>query len=642
MRRSHVSPVALGLLLAVLTLCTFSPLLQAGFIDFDDQVYVTDNARVKAGLTPSNVEWAFTNLDFGFYYPLTWLSHMTDCQLFGLNASGHHLTSILIHVANALLLFLFLLKATGAKWKSWLVSALFALHPLHVESVAWIAERKDVLSTFFLFLSLLAYLHYSRKPTITRYLAVFLLLALGLMAKSMIVTAPLVFLLLDFWPLGRSTWLPWERISLANATDATIENRPGYKSPLFLPKFSPKLLVLEKIPILLLSIIFSIITLMGQSNLKAVASTNLIPISTRFGNAAVSYATYIQKMFIPINLTILYTFPNNGWGWPVWKVILSSLLLVLITALIFKLARGRPFLIVGWLWYLIVAFPVCGLFQTGQQAFADRYTYVSLIGVFILLVWSLSARVGWSTVALIIVLAILSWNQSRYWRSTVTVFSHSLVVNGASVKILHWLGYGLINEGHSPLAKPYLEMGTRIYPNDSRMWRLLGLAHFLSGDTEPAEICVRHSIELVPTKGKSYEILGMILERKGEWSEALRSYLKAIHYMNNDGPLRLDAGRMYGRMRQYEKALVQFRKAASIAPHNPVPVFYTALALEKLGRMEEARATLKRSLEIAQSNGNSGFIKKIEFYLKAAGYQETTKDKPGNRSGKSNRKSGER
>lgn len=624
LRRNITSPLSLGLLLAILTLATLSPLLQAEFINLDDQVYVTDNARVKAGLTPSNIEWAFENVDFGFYYPLTWLSHMTDCQLFGLNASGHHLTSILIHVANALLLFLFLLRATGAKWKSWLVSVLFAIHPLHVESVAWISERKDVLSTFFLFLSLLAYLHYSRKPSLSRYILVFLLLLAGLMAKSMLVTAPVVFLLLDFWPLKRSRLPSWWSRSLPQREKIPTNDHLqsiGYSSSSSVPIIN---LIIEKIPLFLLSFVFSAITFLVQSKQGAVASLNHMSIWTRLGNTFVSYATYLQKMVLPVNLTILYTFPRGGWGSV--KIFLSILLLALISILVVRISMRRsPYLLVGWLFYLVVVFPVSGLFQTGEQAYADRYTYVALIGVFLMLVWELASWIGdnkqrrlwtvWSCATLILVLALLSWNQARYWRSSVTTFAHALNVNGPSSKILFSLGFGYIQEGHPAPAEPYLEMGARIYPDDGGMWRLLGWTYFLEGKLSSAEACLRRSIKLVPDEGKSYEALGMVLEKKGRLPEALTSYLKAIVYMKNGVPPRVDAGRIYGRMGLYKKALEQFRNAASIAPADPVPLFYTALALAKLGRTEEAQVALKRSLGMARSSNSIKLCKQIESHI---------------------------
>ena len=515
------SPLALGLLLAVLTLATFSPLLHAGFIDLDDQIYVTDNARVKAGLTPDNVKWAFDNLYFGFYYPVTWLSHMTDCQMFGLDAEGHHLDSVLIHVANALLLFLFLMKATGAKWRSWLVSALFALHPLHVESVAWIAERKDVLSTLFLFLSLLAYLHYSRKPTISRYLLVFLLLTLGLMAKSMLVTAPIVFLLLDFWPLDRSTWSPWKRKASADEEGIPAEEPSQHKSRSSSPRFSPKLLMLEKAPLLILSAIFAALTFIAQNRQDAVITLSRISFWTRLGNAAVSYATYIQKMALPLNLAILYTYPPGGW--PYWKITLSVLMLVLITVLVIRLSEERPFLAIGWLLYLVVVFPVCGLFQTGQQAYADHYTYFSLVGVFLMLVWGVAGWVrnnirrrtwaAWSCAALIVVSALLSWNQARYWRNSVTLFAHDLAVNGPSVTILQSLGLGLIEEGKSAEAVPYLKLATQINSAKEGVWGDLGLAFYHTGKFSPAEACLRRAVKLSPSDGKAYTNLGMEIGR---------------------------------------------------------------------------------------------------------------------------------
>ncbi len=623
-RRNITSPLALGLLLAVLTLATFSPLLHAGFIDLDDQIYVTDNARVKAGLTPDNVKWAFENLYFGFYYPVTWLSHMTDCQLFGLKAEDHHLVSILIHVANALLLFLFLMKATGAKWRSWLVAALFALHPLHVESVAWIAERKDVLSTLFLFLSLLAYLHYSRKPTISRYLLVFLLLTLGLMAKSMLVTAPIVFLLLDFWPLDRSTWSPWKRKVPADEEGTRVEDSLHNKDRPLPPKFSPGLLILEKAPLLLLSAVFAVLTFIAQNHQGAVVALSRLPLWTRFANAAVAYATYIQKMVIPLNLTILYTYPPGGW--PYWKITLSVLMLVLITVLVIKLSKKHPFLPIGWLLYLVVVFPVCGLFQTGRQAYADHYTYFSLVGVFLMLVWGVagwveknarcSSRVGWWSVALIVVLALLSWHQAGYWRNSATVFAHDLTVNGLSATILQSLGLGLINEGKSAEAVPYLKKATQLDPFNEGVWGDIGLAFYHTGKFSPAEACLRRAVKLSPSDGKAYSNLGMVLEREGKLLEALASYRKAVLFLPAAVEPRVGLGRTMVRLGRYKDALKQFENTASLAPGDPILRLYSALTLAKLGKTGEARRELEIALRLAHLRKDSELCKAIDKRLK--------------------------
>jgi len=580
------SPLALGLLLAVLTFATLSPLLHAGFLNYDDQVYVTNNARVKAGLTPDNVEWAFENLYFGFYYPLTWLSHMTDCQMFGLNAAGHHLTSLLIHVANALLLFLFLLKATGAKWRSWLVSAFFALHPLHVESVAWIAERKDVLSTLFLFLSLLAYLHYSRKPTVGRYALLFALFALGLMSKSMIITAPVVFLLLDFWPLGRSAWSPW-------AKDIPDEKE---KKKVASPKFSPRLLMLEKIPLLLLSAIFAALTFMAQNRQDAVIALSRISFWTRLGNAAVSYATYIQKMALPFNLAILYTYPAGGW--PYWKITLSVLLLVLLTALVFKLASERPYLAVGWSFYLVVVFPVCGLFQTGRQAYADHYTYVSLIGVFLMLVWSVAEWVknnlrrrtwaAWSCAALLAVSALLSWNQAGYWKNSVTLYRHTLRITRDN-NIIHFnLGKALLKRHDIEGAARQFETVLRINPANEKAHIDLGSILAGQGRFPAALRHYRKAIRIRPENEIAYTDMGVILGKQGKLEQAVKCHLAALRIKPDFLNARNNLGLVLAQQGKYRRAVAEFRKALLLEPRSAATHYHLGRVLAAMGNLQSA------------------------------------------------------
>jgi hypothetical protein len=405
------------------------------FISFDNSnVFIINN--VQAGVTPESITWAFTATRASNWHPLTWLSHILDFQLFGLNAGWHHLINVLFHIANTLLLFFVLRGMTGALWRSGFVAALFALHPLHVESVAWVSERKDVLSTFFWILTMWGYAGYVRRPGIKRYLLVLLLFALGLMAKPMLVTLPFVLLLLDYWPLGRLQ--PGSSLNGSRSEQRSL----GLK------------LILEKIPLFFLSAGSSVATFMVQKSGGAVASLDSMPLSARVANALVSYVSYLGKMFWPYHLAVPYPLRAEL---PGWHVAGSSALLLAITLLALRAVRRRPYLAVGWLWYLGTLVPVIGLVHIGSQAMADRYTYVPLVGIFVVIAWGISElAAGWRyrkiglTALGSVVLAILmvtSWHQVGYWKSSVTLLERSISVNPNNPVASMNLGHALIAGG---------------------------------------------------------------------------------------------------------------------------------------------------------------------------------------------------
>jgi len=392
-------PLLLGAALALLTLAAYLPTFHNGFVNLDDGFYVTGNPRVREGITRASVAWALTANVANNWHPLTLLSHLLDVQLFGLDPAGHHTTSLLLHLANTLLLFAVLRGMTGTLWRSAAVAALFAVHPAHVESVAWVAERKDVLSALFWILAMAAWTSYARRPSLGRYLLVALMMGLGLMAKPMVVTLPFSLLLLDVWPL--------ERISL------------GWKR-----------LVAEKLPLLALSAAASLVTLRYQQT--SLAPLDLVPWSLRLANAAVSYATYLGKLLLPRNLAVFYPIPL---AIPIWQVAGAAALLAALTALAVWKARRAPWLLVGWLWFLGTLVPVIGLVQVGRQAMADRYTYIPSIGLFMAIVWGIAglARerrmiLAVASAAVIALLAVGTWTQTGYWRDSVTLYRHALAV----------------------------------------------------------------------------------------------------------------------------------------------------------------------------------------------------------------------
>jgi hypothetical protein len=364
--------VAICIFLMVATFCIYSQVQHHEFINFDDDLYLTNNLNVQTGLTIESVKWAFTTSHPPYWHPVTWLSHMLDYQLYGLNPKGHYLTNLFLHITSVLILFTVLLRVTGKLWQSGFVAAMFAFHPLNVESVAWLAERKNILSTLFWLMTMWAYTHYAEKPTIKRYSLVFLFFTLGLMSKPMLVTLPFVLLLLDYWPLRRF------KFRQERSRDEISEKNIANKSEVFR-------LVLEKVPLFLLTIGLSIVTFYTQKMAGAVRSLDLFSLETRFTNAMFSYLEYLQKMIWPSGLSILYPHPGNAL--PAWQGIVCGMVLVGITIISIRLIRKTPYFAVGWFWYLGTLIPVIGIVQVGGQAMADRFTYIPLIGIFIVIAW---------------------------------------------------------------------------------------------------------------------------------------------------------------------------------------------------------------------------------------------------------------
>ena len=413
--------------LAVSTLLVFWQVRDFDFIDYDDDLYVYKNQHVLNGLTADGVIWAFTTNRSANWHPLTWLSLMLDCQLFGPGPGRIHLINVLLHLANTLLLFAVLKKMTGSLWPSAFVAAAFALHPMHVESVAWIAERKDVLSTFFFLLTLAAYAGYVKRPSVYRYMLSLVLFAVGLMAKPMLVTLPFVLLLLDYWPLNR----------LMAQTAATSSHRGGKSVPAADKYLTLYRIIIEKIPFFVLSAVSSVITFSVQQSSGAVADINILPLQNRVANAFLSYAKYIGKMFWPQDLAVFY--PLNAVGSiSLWQFVLYALLLVGVTFLVLRFCGTRKYLLVGWFWFVGTLVPVIGFVQVGSQAFADRYTYIPYIGLFIMIAWGLPEllskwpyrkfALGISAVIALTAFGICAHQQVIYWNNSIALFSHALEV----------------------------------------------------------------------------------------------------------------------------------------------------------------------------------------------------------------------
>ncbi len=502
-------------LAGALAFATFAVYARVGghlFLHFDDDRYVTANPMVAAGLTADGVRWAFTTLSVANWHPLAWLSHMLDVWLFGMNPGAHHLMNAGLHSANAAILFLLLARITGAGWLSLVVAALFAFHPLHVESVAWISERKDLLSTLFGFLAIGAYARHAARPSLARYLIVLLLLSASLLSKAMWITAPFLFLLLDFWPLQRVD-APWN---------------PGDRRPPVVPRLSAGRLVLEKLPLLALCGVVGAVALMAQAREGALNTLEQVPLLDRTANAAWSFAAYLWKTVWPASLSAWYPMREGGAAWADGA---AALALLGITAIAVGLRRRMPWVPVGWIWYLGMLVPVIGLVQVGSQAMADRYTYVPLVGIFVLVAWSLAdlARTGRARLALVagtgaslIVLAAVTWTQVGVWRDQVTLFSHALDATGPSGRAHHLLSQGLIADGRWPEALIHAREAARLDPANPRAHKNLGFVLYRSGQVDLAIESLERAVALDPGYAEAHGNLAIAYGRKGRTEEAVR------------------------------------------------------------------------------------------------------------------------
>ena len=461
--------------LAAVTIIVYAQVIRCDFVDLDDGVYVFENWHVRNGLNLQDVAWAFTTGNSANWHPMTWLSHMVDSQLFGSQAGYHHMVGLLFHVANTLLLFLLLQKLTGAVWRSAFVAGFFALHPLHVESVAWVAERKDVLSTFFLFLTVWAYADFVRTRKRRQYLLALLLFALGLMSKPMLVTLPFILLLLDYWPLNRFQLAPQA------SADNSMRLRPSVPKQL---SRSVLPLVREKIPFFAISAMSAIVTYLVQKAGGAVQATEALTLDSRIANAIHSYVAYLVKAIWPSSLIVYYRYILPGY--PSYEIVMAALVLLAITAIALYWSARFPYLVFGWLWYLGTLVPVIGLVQVGGQAMADRYTYIPLIGVFVALVWavqearaarrSMQRALSAAGALLLVACAVTTWHQVHYWSDTVTLMAHALDVDPNNYLAQELMGTGLAKRGDYQGAVTHYEAALRFQPSNTHIMCNLAMA----------------------------------------------------------------------------------------------------------------------------------------------------------------------
>ena len=508
--------------LAAVTLAVFWNLQYFDFILYDDLPYVILNPRIQSGLNISSIFWALTTMEMSNWHPLTWLSLMLDYDLFHLNPAGYHWTNLLIHIAGAIMLFSVLRRMTEEVWKSALVAALFAIHPLHVESVAWISERKDVLSAFFWLLTMWAYVRYTERPGPQRNLLVIAVFALGLMAKPMLVTLPFVLLLLDIWPLRR---IP------VFFTDSR-ESQPGGVEDRGITWLQA---IREKIPLFFLVCLSSVLTYFAQMNWKAMPSLEALPLDTRLANALIAYVQYIVKMLWPTDLVFFY--PYVLWR-PLWLLAGATLLLAGLTILTVRFAKSRPYLAVGWLWYLGTLVPVIGIVQVGSQAMADRYTYIPLIGLFIMIVWGVPDLLGDRrfrkpllavlSAVVLSVLAVCSWQQVQYWRNSVTLFERALSATSRNYLAHNNLGVALFLEGRTEDALRHYESALRIRPKFADAHHNIGAALAAQGKYDEAIRSYREALRFRPDDAGTYNNIGVALAARGDDDGAVDNYSAAL------------------------------------------------------------------------------------------------------------------
>jgi tetratricopeptide (TPR) repeat protein len=574
--------------LAAVTLAIYAQVIGHQFINLDDDAYIKENAMVNRGVTLAGVAWAFTTFDQGNWHPLTWIAHMIDTQLFGMNAGGHLLVNALIHVANTLLVFWFLLRTTHARWQSALVAALFALHPLHVESVAWAAERKDTLSTFFGLLSLIAYVRYAKAPSIRRCAWVVITLALGLLAKPMLVTWPFVMLLLDYWPLHRFDLTSRQKV---------------------VTKLWP--LLREKLPLFALVAGSAVITSIAQSHGGAVRTFQEFPIVLRLTNALASYVKYVLLTFWPNDLGVYY--PYTTAGTPAWQIIGAALLLIGITALCLSQRKIRPYLVVGWLWFLGTLVPVIGIVQVGGQTMADRYFYIPSIGLFIVIAFGLAdiaktQRVAPSLSAavasgILLVLAILTNAQIHRWSDSFTLFKHTLAVTPPNLMIENDLGSALSRSGLHDEAAAHFEKALEIIPAhyDSLLYDTLlnmGITRFYQNRLPEAIEYCQSALRVRPDAPKAHDLLGMVLATQGHGAAALDEMRHAAELAPNDADIQKDLGVTLARLGRIPESIDHFHEALRLNPYNASAHNNLGLSLLESGKPAESIPEFEAALRL--------------------------------------------
>ena len=554
--------VYLALILSVFLV--YSQVRHFDFVNFDDPEYVSGNNHVRAGLTGNGLLWAFTSYDAANWFPLTWLSHMAAYQLFGLSSGWHHLTNVLFHLLATLLLFAALHRMTGALWRSALVAFFFALHPLHVESVAWVAERKDVLCAFFWFLTLWCYARYAQQPSVARYLLVVFGFACGLMSKSMIVTLPFVLLLLDVWPLKRANRLA---------------------------------IIWEKAPLFAMSAGVALATYLSQRQAHAVRSLSSLPVSLRVANAAITYFTYIGRMLWPARLAVYYPYSHNL---PSWAVTAAFMGLAGISLLVLRRLRRYPYLAVGWFWYLGTLAPVIGLIQVGGQSSADRYTYEPTVGLTIMLIWGAADFVQRHphikrsvTVSAAIACAaclLLTWLQVGYWENSGTLFEHAVKATPNNYIAENNLADYYLTKMRNEDARGHVLEALRLHPNYPEAHTNLATIFRREGQFDASEREYLLALRIQPENADAHSGYGALLLAAGRYEDALREFAEVVKLRPNSADAHYDLGRLFAAVRRGDEAMAEFAEAIRLQPDHADAHHSLGVALVSRGRLNEAIA----------------------------------------------------
>ncbi|MCP4345682.1 MAG: tetratricopeptide repeat protein [Desulfobacterales bacterium] len=560
------------LFLVLIILAVYGQVRKFEFVNYDDDAFVYDNSFVQAGLTSDSIIWAFTTTATCAWQPLVWLSYMADCQLWQVNPGRLHMTNVLFHIANALLLFLVFRKMTGNLWQSSFVAALFAVHPLHVEAVAWISQRKDVLSTLFWILTIWGYARYVEKPGIIRYLVPLLFFIMGLMAKPMLVTLPFVLFLLDYWPLGRLSIVDCrlsivdcrlKRLPIVNPQSSILNSQSSILNP-------QSSIFLEKIPFFILAAISSAIAIFAHHSVRGLASMKAYPLYIRIWNALISYAAYIGKMIWPHNLMAFYPYRRIM---PIWAAILILGIISVMAVISF---RKHPYFIVGWLWFMGTLVPVIGLFKFGSHAMADRYTYVPYMGLYIIIAWTVPgilSRLGQKRVVLSLVsavylsaLMITAWTHTGYWANSITLFQHAIDVDPDNYRGHNNLAVALDEKGRKNEAAFHYSEAIRIKPEHYTARNNLGLIMAAQGRAEEAVSHYSVILSLYPHDLSVLNNLAMVLAGQGKIDEAVRHLTDALRTSPNDANTLNNMGVALFKQGKNNEAIICFQKALKINP----------------------------------------------------------------------------
>jgi len=594
-------PLLFGLVLLIATVALYLPVHSYPFVNYDDDIYITYNDHVKAGLSWDTVKWAFTSYDASNWHPLTWLSHAFDYQMFQLNAGGHHETNLLLQVLNVLLLFYVLWRATGFAGRSFFVAGLFALHPVNVESVVWIAERKNLLSMLFFLLALGAYRWYVRELRVTRYVVVALLFALGLMAKPQVITFPFVLLLWDYWPLRRM-----------------FAEEPGASSQETAAGIVPRsfsYLVVEKLPWFALSAASAVMTIKAQHYAGAMSGVNWQPFAIRLENAVVAYSRYVGKAFWPASLALVY--PHPGASIRAWQVIAALIFLLVVTALVIA-NRRRRYLLVGWLWFLGTLVPMIGVIQVGVQAMADRYAYLSFIGLFLMIAWGAAelmelrrVRLAWQAglcTAVLVALFVVARIQIDYWSDNVTLWTHVLQVTGRNWIAENNMGHALLNEEREFDAVDHFRAAVAINPNDADSTLNIGAFEqhqkHLPAAIEQYKKVIHITQDMIrlnlPVRDQAFRNMAYVYLSLGEYQQARENFQAAVDLNPKDGEAWIGVGVMAQKFGQPEAAVQAYNHALAIQPFD-LGYVLLAKALEQAGRNAEAQTAMQKGQQLSSN-----------------------------------------